>query len=642
MMLRIDRHPLGVRIYVLGIRLHEWHLGTAILLAVAISALVGFVHFTFTAVVATLAGLWLIAKDWHDLVPSRRDTAAWRLGLHRRPHPLRTLRRGDPLPILAALAAVLVAAINLASAFTPNVAWRGHALLNLEPLAALRASHALAIPAAAMLLVTGVYLRRRRVRAAYLAIALLVALGILNLTKGLDFEEASVDFIAATLLWFGRSSFYVRHDPLTLRGALLRIPALLLGCVLMSAVSIWIAAPSGTGASTIFRETGDLLIWQRGPLVFHDELERLDLAIGTLAILTLLACAYLLFRPLAAPRSMPEPRLWEAAADLVRSHGTDTLAYFKLRRDKHYLFSPDRKAFLGYRVENRVLLVSGDPVGSPDSLPELLSELSSFAERRALQIAALGVSETVRPLFEQLGLRALYIGDEAIVETKTFSLEGRPIRKVRQSVSRLEKAGYHAQLHDFAAIDDSTVSELEEISASWRRGKQERGFSMALDTLRRDDHGDTVVVIARDSEGRARGFLHFVPSYGRPAMSLSFMRREPDSPNGLMEFLVARSIGFLRGRGVDEVSLNFAAFAQLIHSPRGHAQRMLSRMLSYADTFFQIESLYRFNAKFFPRWERRYFLFEGVFRLPRAGLAAMWAEGQLPRPAFPRTKSRHV
>lgn len=406
-MLRIDRHPLGVRIYVFGIRLHEWHLGAAILIAVAIGALVGFVHFTFTAVLAALAGLWLISKDWHDLVPSHRDTAAWRLGLHRRPHPLRTLRRGDPLPTLAALAAVLVAAINLASAFTPNVAWRGHALLHLEPVAALRASHALAIPAAAMLLVTAWYLRRRRVRAAYLAIALLVALGILNLTKGLDFEEASVDFIAAALLWLGRSSFYVRHDPLTLRGALWRIPALVVGCVLMSTVSVWIGAPTGTGAVTILRETGDLLIWQRGPLVFHDELGRLDLAIGMLGILTLLACAYLLFRPLAAPRSMPEPRVWEAAADLVRRHGTDTLAYFKLRRDKHYLFSPDRKAFLGYRVENRVLLVSGDPVGPPDSLPALLSELSSFAERRALQIAALGVSETMRPLFEQLGLRAL-------------------------------------------------------------------------------------------------------------------------------------------------------------------------------------------------------------------------------------------
>jgi len=630
--IRIERHELGVRLYVFRIRLHEWHLGAAILLAVLVGALVGFVHFTFTATLAGFAGLWLLVKDWHDLIPSRRDTASWRLGVHRRPHALRVLHRADPLPTVAALTAVLVAAINLASAFTPNVRWRGHALLHVESVAALRASHALAIPAAAMLLVTAVYLRRRRRRAVYLAIALLVALGILNLTKGLDFEEAAVDFAAAALLWTGRGSFYVQHDPLTFRGALWRVPVLVLGCVLVAGIGVWVAAPAHTAFGTIVREAGDLLVWQRGPLTFRDDVGRMDLAVGAISTLTVLGCAYMLFRPLAAPRSLPDPELREAAVELVRAHGTDTLAYFKLRHDKHYLFSSDRKAFLGYQVRNRVLLVSGDPVGPPDSLPALLGELSAFAEQRALHVAALGVSEGMRSTFEQLGLRALYIGDEAIVETERFSLEGRPIRKVRQSVARLEKAGFRAEVHELSSIDEATAAELERISRGWRHGRPERGFSMTLDALRREDQHDTVVVIARDGDGRARGFLHFVPSYGRPAMSLSFMRRERDTPNGLMDFLVVRSIMFLRERGIREVSLNFAAFAQLIHRPRGQTQRAVGRVLSLADAFFQIESLYRFNAKFFPRWEPRYLLFERMLGLPRVGLAALWAEGQVPQP----------
>ena len=630
--IRIERHELGVRLYVFRIRLHEWHLGAAILLAVLVGALVGFVHFTFTATLAGFAGLWLLVKDWHDLIPSRRDTASWRLGVHRRPHALRVLHRADPLPTVAALTAVLVAAINLASAFTPNVKWRGHALLHVESVAALRASHALAIPAAAMLLVTAVYLRRRRRRAVYLAIALLVALGILNLTKGLDFEEAAVDFAAAALLWTGRGSFYVQHDPLTFRGALWRVPVLVLGCVLVAGIGVWVAAPAHTAFGTIVREAGDLLVWQRGPLTFRDDVGRMDLAVGAISTLTVLGCAYMLFRPLAAPRSLPDPELREAAVELVRAHGTDTLAYFKLRHDKHYLFSSDRKAFLGYQVRNRVLLVSGDPVGPPDSLPALLGELSAFAEQRALHVAALGVSEGMRGTFEQLGLRALYIGDEAIVETERFSLEGRPIRKVRQSVARLEKAGFRAEVHELSSIDEATAAELERISRGWRHGRPERGFSMTLDALRREDQHDTVVVIARDGDGRARGFLHFVPSYGRPAMSLSFMRRERDTPNGLMDFLVVRSIMFLRERGIREVSLNFAAFAQLIHRPRGQTQRAVGRVLSLADAFFQIESLYRFNAKFFPRWEPRYLLFERMLGLPRVGLAALWAEGQVPQP----------
>jgi lysyl-tRNA synthetase, class II len=77
---------------------------------------------------------------------------------------------------------------------------------------------------------------------------------------------------------------------------------------------------------------------------------------------------------------------------------------------------------------------------------------------------------------------------------------------------------------------------------------------MAIHSLRGAHHADSVVVAARDGDG-IRAFLHLVPSYGRPAMSLSFMRRDRDTPNGSMEFVVVRAIEFLRDRRVEEVSL---------------------------------------------------------------------------------------
>jgi lysyl-tRNA synthetase class 2 len=632
-LLRIDRHRLGPRVYVLGRRVHEWQLGAGTLLGLGIGAALGLVHGDQVTAVTALAAAWLVLKDWPDLMSSRRDTSAWRLGLHSRPAPLRALRRADGLPRLAALAAALAALVNLGSAATPNIQWRHHALLEFEPFEALRLSHALAVPASIVLLVAAFYLWRRRQGALRLALALLVALGLLNLLKGLDVEEAAASFSVAALLWLGRDSFAVRPDPVTLRSALWRVPLLTAGSLFLCGVAIWLGAPGGTPLATVARATGDALLWQPGPLVFHDELGRLDQAVGAVGILTLLAGAYLLFRPLAAPRSLPDAAARRAAAELVRGHGADTLAYFKLRRDQHYLFAPDRRAFLGYRVESGVLLVSGDPVGADDAVPGLMRELGSFAERRGLRVAALGVGERLRPLWAGLGLRAFYLGDEAIVDTRAFSLEGRSIRKVRQSVSRIEKHGYRAELLRSSELDAACVLELERVSALWRQGAPERGFTMALDAVRPDDE-DTAVVIARDADGRIRGFLHFVPSYGRAAMSLSFMRRDRSTPNGLTEFLVVRAIELLHGRGIEEISLNFAAFARMLHSPRSPLERAVGRLLSIADSFFQIESLYRFNAKFFPRWEPRYLMYEGVLALPRVGLAALWVEGQLPKPAF--------
>ncbi|HEY2939088.1 MAG TPA: phosphatidylglycerol lysyltransferase domain-containing protein [Gaiellaceae bacterium] len=635
-MLRIVRHQLGPRVFVLGMRIHEWHLGAAILIALAVAGALERIHENLTTGAVAFAGLWLIAKDWHDLVPSSRDTTFWRLGLHLRPTPLRVLRRADPLPQVAALAAGLAALVNLASAARPNIAWRHHALLQVEPFETLRLSHAAAVPASFVLFVTAFYLSRRRQGAFRLALALLLALGVLNLLKGLAVEEAAASFAVAGILWLGRGSFSVRPDPVTLRSALWRVPLLTGGSFLLCLLAVRLGSPENVSLVTVVRETGDALLWQPGPLVYHDELGRLAQAVGAVGVLTLLWSAYLLFRPLAAPRALPNREVRRAAGELVRRHGADTLAYFKLRRDEHYLFGPDRLAFLGYRVESRVLLVSGDPVGPDDAIPDLLRELSLFAQTRGLHIAALGVGERLRPLWEQLGLRALYLGDEAIVRTGEFSLEGRAIRKVRQSLSRLDKQGYAAELYELRHLGEREVAELERVSEVWREGAPERGFVMSLDALRREDHGDSVVVLARDGEGQIRGFLHFAPSYGRAAMSLSAMRRDRRTPNGLIEFLVVRAIELLRERGVAEVSLNFAAFARVIHSPRNPAERLVGRVLCVADAVFQIERLYRFNAKFFPRWEPRYLMYEGLLGLPRAGLAALLAEGQLPKPALRR------
>jgi lysyl-tRNA synthetase, class II len=154
---------------------------------------------------------------------------------------------------------------------------------------------------------------------------------------------------------------------------------------------------------------------------------------------------------------------------------------------------------------------------------------------------------------------------------------------------------------------------------------------MAMDSLRGEHRSGSVIVAARDRAGAVRGFLHVVPSYGRPAMSLSFMRRDRATPNGLTEFLVVRAIELLRARGIEELSLNFAAFGRWLGRPQGKVERSLGRLITLGNRFFQIESLYRFSAKFEPRWEPRYLVFEGSFGLLRVGLAALRIEGQLPK-----------
>jgi lysyl-tRNA synthetase class 2 len=352
---------------------------------------------------------------------------------------------------VAAAAAALVGLINIASALTPNIRWRGHLLLGFEPVETMRMFHALALPAGVALLLVAPYLLKRRRRAWQVAVLLMLALGCFDLLKGLDFEETVVSWAAAAVLLVGGRGFGVRHEPITLRSAIWRVPLLGLAGLGVAGLVTW-AQQGHPSLATVTRETGDLLRWQSGPLHFerhlalHHHFAWIPLSVHVIEISTLLAIAYVIFRPLAAPRGLPSSAARAAAAELIRAHGTDTLSFFKLRSDKHYFFSDDRRAFVGYGIQNGVLLLSGDPVGPPAAFAGLLDQVRAFAESRGLKLGALGASERLCPLYEKLGLRTIYLGDEAIIELDKFSLEGRAIRKVRQSVSRLTKAGYTAEL----------------------------------------------------------------------------------------------------------------------------------------------------------------------------------------------------
>jgi lysyl-tRNA synthetase class 2 len=316
----------------------------------------------------------------------------------------------------------------------------------------------------------------------------------------------------------------------------------------------------------------------------------------------------------------------------VHAHGSDSLAYFALRRDKSYFFSPSGRSFVAYRVINGTALVAGDPIGDPDERADLIREFRRVAHLKAWRVAVAGVSSDALEDFAAAGFRSIYLGDEAVINPTEFSLEGRPIRKVRQSVSRLEKGGYAVRVLSTADADDALRAELRSVSEEWRGNWPERGFTMAMDAVFR--YPDTVLAVAVDPDGRVGGFLQLVPSPASEGYSLASMRRRKNTPNGLMEYLIVETLAWAREHAVYEVSLNFAVFADFLRADDGASvwTRALRWSLLKADRLFQLERLHSFNRKFFPHWRRRYFCFERWADFPLVGLAYLHAESLLTPP----------
>jgi lysyl-tRNA synthetase class 2 len=303
-----------------------------------------------------------------------------------------------------------------------------------------------------------------------------------------------------------------------------------------------------------------------------------------------------------------------------------------LRNDKSVIWSPTGKACVCYRVVSGVMLASGDPIGDPEAWPGAISPFLDEAARHAWAPAVMGCSEQGAEVWcREGGLAALELGDEAIVDVADFSLSGRAMRNVRQMVSRVARAGYAAEIRRVRDIPRDELDNIIRVADSWRGSHTERGFSMALGRIGQRGDEDCVLVTAKQ-EGVVRAVLQLVP-WGPDGLSLDLMRRDRNAQPGLNDFLITETIKAAPALGIKRISLNFAVFrAALERGERigaGPVLKAWRKILVFMSRWFQIESLYKFNAKFSPQWQPRFFVFTSTKDTPRIALAALEAEAFL-------------
>ncbi len=506
----------------------------------------------------------------------------------------------------------------------------------LAPQSLAPVASALVAPIGLVLLVVARGLTRRKRRAWHCAVALLGGSAFLHVLHGFAYGAIVMGLLALALVAL-RSEFDAVGDPESKPRVLARF-ALFVGAIYVyGAAALWANRMVADQAYTLIfagRETTEALLGldPRGSTHLAGQFGSwfpLSVLLLGLTAATALLCSW--FAPW-------RHRVRQGALDrvlarsLVAEWGADTLAPFVLRADKSYFFGDEHRAFIAYKVVGGVAVISGDPVGAAGASRALVSDFIEFAHARDWRIAILGASERCLELYREHGLHALYHGDEAVVETSAFSLEGRAIRKVRQSVHRLERAGYRAEILRAGQIGSGLRERLETILREWRGSEPQRGFTMALNELFQLGDEDAVFVVGFGPDGRANGFLHFAVCPAGSALSLSSMPRLRETPNGFNEWLVCEAISWARSNGFDRVSLNFSPFAAILapEALLSPVQRLERRALLRLKGRFQLDNLLVFNRKFFPDWERRFVVYERRLDLPRVGIAALAAEAYLP------------
>ncbi len=565
-------------------------------------------------------------------------------GDERAAHSWQASQRGQRrwVPVIASFLCYLIGLSDVLTIFSPAFHARLHRINSYVPGTLTNAAHSAYVIVGLLLIMLAHGLRRRKRRAWQAVTALLAFDIVIHFIHGFMGHMPTAVVAAAllvTLLYF-RDEFYAVGDSRSRWLALwvffgLVVADLAIGLGYLDTSRL-------NGSYSLLARIQDVVtevVGISGPItiVSDGRSDTYHLLTTALGLFTLVATLYVFLRP-----AEPAARLGAADEERIRAllgkHGDrDSLGYFALRNDKSIMWSPTGKACIGYRVVSGVMLAGGDPVGDPEAWPGAIHAFLNEAARHAWAPAVMGCSELGAEIWcREGGLTALELGDEGIVYVADFSLSGRSMRNVRQMCSRVSRNGYTAQVRRVGEVPREEIDTIIGVADSWRGSQTERGFSMALGRV--GEPGDEQCVIATAMcDGTLRAVLHFVP-WGSDGLSLDLMRRDRGSQPGLNDFLIVEAIKAAPGLGVKRISLNFAVFrAALERGERigaGPVLRAWRSILLFLSKWFQIESLYKFNAKFCPVWQPRFFVFPTAKDAPRIALAALEAEAFLVWPTL--------
>jgi phosphatidylglycerol lysyltransferase len=438
---------------------------------------------------------------------------------------------------------------------------------------------------------------------------------VLSLLKGSAYAEALVLLVMLLALLPCRREFYRKASLFDERYT----PEWLTAIALVTIGTVWLLLLSYKHV-----EYSHDLWWQ---FEFARNAPRsLRASIGALVLLVSFGVARLLR---TAP---PEPAdATEADLELVRNLVTRsprTSAHLALLGDKRFLFDEESRGFVMYATSGRSWIAMGDPVGERAAAHRLGWRFRELNDRHGGWTVFYEVGPRYLPLYLDLGLGLLKLGEEARVSLPHFELEGGERKAIRQPYKRILREGCTFDIL-FGERVEAILSQLRAISDAWlaRKNTREKGFSLGffspayLSQL-------PVAVVRR--EGAIIAFANLWLGAEKEELSVDLMRYAPSAPSGIMDFLFTELLLWGKAEGYRWFNLGMAPLS-------GYESRALAPLSSrlgafvfrHGEHFYNFQGLRQYKAKFDPVWEPRYLASPGGLALPRilANVAALISGG---------------
>ena len=533
------------------------------------------------------------------------------------------------LPIWLGRLAYLVGTVMIASVFLPTLRREADYFYSFIPLPIRATAAASAIFSGLVMITIARGLKRRKSRARNLAILLLILNSFNSVTQSV------IQLILLVLLVVFRKEFYAKSDPSTKWRPVTAFIQMAAVTLVSSGLLLYLRRDNLFYGSTSISQISKAVLLgffgiDSGLIFKSDRLsDSVAFFLGAMGVFTILVPLWLFFRRVKPMITMSNEERLILKKLYKHDEFQDSVAYFATRYDKSVVWSKNKKAAIAYRVVNGVMLASGDPIGEFSLWPEAIEQFMKIANQYAWTPGVMGATEKGGQVWiEKTKMLAIDIGDEAIIDVKDFTIEGKAMGNIRHMVNRTKRDGYSAVTYKWPDVPQSEQVELLKLAKEWRYGAAERGFSMSMDRFGLAEDAEAIITIAKKGNV-IKGFIYFMP-WATTGWSLDRMQREKGVDPGINELMIVTTIEAALQNGIKNISLNFAAFRSLFERAdkisAGPLIRMMRNLIRFISNWFPVESLYRFNAKFQPEWQTRYVLYPKPTDLPRVGWAAIRAE----------------
>ena len=318
-------------------------------------------------------------------------------------------------------------------------------------------------------------------------------------------------------------------------------------------------------------------------------------------------------------------------ADKLVEYGGESMSFMTTWEGNSYWFSPSGHSGIAYRLLHGIALTTTGPFGDPDEYTDDLDEFTRFCNAHSWSPVFYSVHKPQRDLFAARGWSTLTVGTEMVVTPSLWQTKGKKWQDIRTAINKAKRDNITDVLTTFNDASWDVQSQIVDISEQWAELKAlpEMKFTLGgLDELR---DPRMAILYAVDDQGKVLAVTSWMPTYRQGQVigwTLDFMRHRTDSPNGIMEFLIARMAERLRDQGTAEfMSLSAAPLAGMDGGEDRTAflQHALHLVADLMEPAYGFRSLFFFKKKFQPSEHPVYICYPDPAQLAQIGLAVVQA-----------------